>query len=62
MGPIAGELDINAGYNALGQGWRANASIGRAVRLVMINVAGARPGVLDRATQGTPGQARVLLC
>ncbi len=59
-GPIAGELDINAGYNALGQGWRANTSIGRAVRLVMINIAGARPGVLDRATQGTP--AKIAYC
>lgn len=55
-GPIAAELEINGGYNALGQGWRANASIGRAVRLVMINIAGARPGVLDRATQGTPAK------
>jgi hypothetical protein len=55
-GPIARELDINAGYNALGQGWRANACIGRAVRLVMINVGGARPGLLDRATQGTPAK------
>lgn len=59
-GPIAGELNINAGYNALGQGWRANASIGRAVRLVMINVAVARPGILDRATQGTP--AKIAYC
>ncbi|MDH3598604.1 MAG: hypothetical protein OEU26_03070 [Candidatus Tectomicrobia bacterium] len=55
-GPIARELDINAGYNALGQGWRSNASIGRAVRLVMINISGARPGILDRATQGTPAK------
>ena len=50
-GPIARELDINGGYNALGQGWRSNASIGRAVRLVMLNVGGALPGDLDRATQ-----------
>jgi hypothetical protein len=55
-GPIARELGINAGYNALGQGWHSNASIGRAVRLVMTNIGGARPGVLDRATQGTPAK------
>ena len=55
-GPIARELNINGGYNALGQGWRSNASIGRAVRLVMINIGGARPGILDRATQGTPAK------
>ena len=55
-GPIARELDINAGYNAMGQGWRSNATIGRAVRLVMSNVAGATPGDLDRATLGTPAK------
>lgn len=55
-GPIARELGINAGYNALGQGCRSSASIGRAVRLVMTNVGGARPGILDRATQGTPAK------
>ncbi len=55
-GPIAQELGINAGYNALGQGWRSNASIGRAVRLVTTNIAGALPGVLDRATLGTPAK------
>jgi hypothetical protein len=49
-------LDINAGYNAMGQGWRSNATIGRAVRLVMTNVAGAQPGELDRATLGTPAK------
>lgn len=55
-GPIARELQINAGYNALGQGWRSNASIGRAVRLVTTNIAGALPGILDRATLGTPAK------
>ena len=55
-GPIARELNINAGYNALGQGWRSNATIGRAVRLVMTNVGGALPGTLDRATQGSPAK------
>jgi hypothetical protein len=55
-GPIAQELQMNAGYNALGQGWRSNASIGRAVRLVMTNIGGAQPGTLDRATHGTPAK------
>ena len=55
-GPIARDLDINAGDNLFGPGWRANATIGRAVRLVMRNVCGSRPGTLDRATLGHPGR------
>ena len=55
-GPIAHELDINATYNCMGQGALANAVIGRAVRLVLNNIGGATPGVLDRATQGTPAK------
>jgi hypothetical protein len=55
-GPIAHELEINAGYNVLGQGRRSNASIGRAVRLIMTNVGGALPGTVDRATQGSPAK------
>lgn len=55
-GPIATELGMNAGYGAFGPGNRANATIGRAVRLVLMNLGGARPGTLDRATQGTPAK------
>jgi hypothetical protein len=55
-GPIARELDVNAGDNLFGPGWRANATIGRALRLVMRNVCGSRPGTLDRATLGHPGR------
>ena len=55
-GPIARDLDINAGDNLFGPGWRANATIGRAVRLVMRNVCGSRPGTLDRGTLGHPGK------
>jgi hypothetical protein len=55
-GPIARQLDINAGDNLFGPGWRANATIGRAVRLVMRNIAGSRPGLLDRGTLGHPGK------
>ncbi|HBH01210.1 MAG TPA: hypothetical protein DDZ42_04685 [Candidatus Rokubacteria bacterium] len=55
-GPIARELDVNAGDNLFGPGWRANLTIGRAVRLVMRNVCGSRPGTLDRGTLGHPGR------
>jgi hypothetical protein len=55
-GPIGPALGINSGNNAFGQGHRANATIGRAVRLVMMNVMNTRPGLLDRATLGNPGK------
>ncbi|MDP2951855.1 MAG: hypothetical protein Q8O76_00885 [Chloroflexota bacterium] len=55
-GPAAQELEINWGYGAFGPAWRANATIGRAVRLVLMNVGGAVPGTLDKATQGHPGK------
>jgi len=55
-GPIARHLGVNSGNNAFGQGTRANATIGRAVRLIMMNVMNTRPGLLDRATLGNPGK------
>lgn len=55
-GPIRRRLGLNAGGNLFGPGNRANATIGRAVRLVLRNVAQAEPGVLDRATLGHPGK------
>jgi len=55
-GPIAQRLGVNSGNNAFGQGTRANATIGRAVRLTMMNVMQTRPGLLDRATLGNPGK------
>src|SRR5215467_498544 len=55
-GPIARELDINSGDNLFGPGWRANLAIGRALRLVMRNVCGSLPGLLDRGTLGHPGK------
>src|SRR5215475_7063227 len=48
-GPLAKRLGVNSGNNAFGQGTRANATIGRAVRLVMMNMMNSRPGFLDRA-------------
>lgn len=55
-GPIRQALCMNSGVNVFGPGNRANATIGRALRLVLINVAGARPGDLDKSTQGHPGK------
>jgi len=55
-GPIAREIGLNSGGNAFGQGCRANVTIGRAVRLVLMNVGGGLPGVGDRATQGSPAK------
>ncbi|HEX6078195.1 MAG TPA: hypothetical protein VF197_01105 [Methylomirabilota bacterium] len=59
-GPIAREVGINGGYNAFGQGFRANLTIGRAIRLLLMNVGGGLPGTGDRATQGTP--AKIAYC
>ena len=55
-GPIADEMEINYGDNLCGPGWRSNATIGRAVRLVMRNVIGTMPGQLDRSTYGHAGK------
>ena len=55
-GPIAQAIGMNAVGNALGPGNRANATIGRAVSLVLRNVGGAIPGELDMATLGQPGK------
>jgi hypothetical protein len=55
-GPAAGELGINSGVGAFGPGWRANATVGRAVRLILMNLGGARPGTLDLATMGSPAK------
>ncbi len=55
-GPVAAALEVNAGHNVLGPGQRANATIGRALRLVLQNVGLALPGTGDMATQGHPGK------
>lgn len=55
-GPIAKKLDINSGNNLFGPGWRANATIGRAVRLIMRNVIGTLPGSLDQSSLGHAGK------
>jgi hypothetical protein len=55
-GPIAKRIGMNSGVNALGQGNRANSSIGRALQLVVRNIGGGRPDGVDRATLGNPGK------
>src|SRR6266850_2172762 len=55
-GPIRAALDINCGANLFGPGWRANATIGRALRLVCVNLGGAVPGVVSMSTFAHPGR------
>jgi hypothetical protein len=55
-GPVRKTLDINCGSNCFGQGARANATIGRALQLTLVNIGGATPGEMDRATQGSPAK------
>src|SRR6516165_10805263 len=55
-GPVAREIGMNGGCNAFGSGNRANATIGRALRLVLLNVGGGWPGELDKSTLGHPGK------
>ena len=55
-GPVRGRIGMNAKGNALGQGNRASAAIGRALQLVIRNVGEGRPREVDRATLGNPGK------
>lgn len=55
-GPIVKELKINSGANLFGSGCRANATIGRAVHLVLQNIGGEIPGETDLSTHGQPGK------
>ena len=55
-GPMADELGMNSDVNLFGPGNRANATIGRAVRLILMNVFRMIPGVSDKSTQGNPGK------
>ena len=55
-GPVRQALDINSGAGCFGPGRQANATIGRAVRLILVNLGGAMPGEIDKATQGWPGK------
>jgi hypothetical protein len=55
-GPIVSQLELNARGNVFGQGFRANATIGRALQLILRNVGGDMPGDTDMSTQGQPGK------
>jgi len=55
-GPIRTALGMNATHNALANASRANATIGRSIRLFILNVLGGIPGQLDRSTLGHPGK------
>ena len=55
-GPVVQQVGLNNGINALGQGSRANATIGRALQLLIRNVGGGVPGGIDRAVMGNPGK------
>ena len=55
-GPIRTELGFNSGSGAYGPGWQPNATIGRAIRLALLNIGGAYPGVGDMSTQGAPSK------
>ncbi len=55
-GPIREKLDVNSGWNLMGPGWRANSTIGRALRLVLMNVCREIPGVTAKSTFGHSGR------
>src|SRR6266516_1114294 len=55
-GPYAQQIGLHGGSGCFGPGFRANATIGRAIRLILLNVGGAWPGRYDMATQGSPAK------
>jgi hypothetical protein len=55
-GPVIEQLNINARANLFGPGNRANATIGRAIRLILMNACAAVPGLFDRSVIGHPGK------
>jgi len=60
-GPVARELNINCGHNAFGPGHQANATIGRAIRMVLVNIGGAIPALGDMSTFGSPAKYTYLV-
>ena len=61
-GPIARKIGMNGGANAFGPGNRANATIGRAIRLIMLNVGGGHAPDLDKCTLGNPARYSYCIC
>ncbi len=55
-GPVVSKVGLNAGFSVFGPGHHANATIGRAVRLLLQNVCGGLPGTIDKSTFGHPGK------
>ena len=55
-GPIRKRIGLNSGRGCMGSGFRANATIGRAVRLALVNLGGARPGEVSKSIHGMPGR------
>ncbi|TYK51000.1 hypothetical protein [Actinomadura decatromicini] len=55
-GPVVDQLNVNTSFSLFGPGHHANATIGRAVRLILQNLCGGVPGVLDKSTFGHPGK------
>ena len=55
-GPVAREIGMNSGHNAFGPGTPSNATIGRAIRLALLNIGGALPGSGDMSTFGSPAK------
>jgi hypothetical protein len=55
-GPYGRAIGLHSGSGCFGPGFRANATIGRAIRLVLLNIGGAWPGRYDMATQGSPAK------
>jgi hypothetical protein len=55
-GPVRSELGFNGGGGVFGPGFRANATVARAIGLIVRNAFGIKPQVLEQATQGIPGR------
>ena len=60
-GPVRHRIQVNGGYNALGEGWRANATIGRCIRLIQRNIGGSYPETTCKATLGWPGKYSICM-
>jgi hypothetical protein len=60
-GPIIKDLNINFSYSTAGPGWRANSTIGRAMRLMLINLGQAWPGVNDMKDVGNPAKFGIVI-
>jgi hypothetical protein len=60
-GPVRHQIKVNGGYNALGEGWRANATIGRCIRLIQRNIGGSYPETTCKATLGWPGKYSICI-